>query len=212
MCDGEMLGGKNPPFRKHQIQTTTKLTKMKNNWTIASAAILSAALLTTTSCDKAKEAAATAKEKAAEVAKENEGKVKEGMDKAKEGLDKAKDAIMSALGGKLGGLGDMAKGLGGATTLSALKEKAGGIATMLGALKVDNLPEPIAKVLEMAKGAVAKLVGAAGKVPAEAGDDLAALSSSADETTKAAATELEAAKTATTGALDGLLKAVGLAK
>jgi len=178
---------------------------MKNIRTIASAALLSAALLITTSCDKAKEAAATAQEKGKEIAKEGEGKVKEG-------LDKAKVAVMEALTGKLGGLGDLAKGLGGATTLAALKEKAGGIAAMLDGLKLDNLPEPIAKALEFAKSAIAKLVGAAGKIPAEAGDDIAAMSSSADEATKAAATELATAKTESSSALEGLLKAVGLSK
>ena len=135
---------------------------------------------------------------------------KEGKSKVAEGLDKAKGAVMEALTGKLGGLGDLAKGLGGATTLSALKEKAGGLTAMLEGLKLDNLPEPIAKALEMAKSAVAKLAGAAGKIPAEAGDDIAAMSTSADEATKAAATELTTAKTETSSALEGLLKAVGL--
>lgn len=192
---------------------------MKNIRTVASTVLLSAALLITTSCDKAKDAAASAKEKGKEIAKESDGKVKEGLDKAQEGLnkaqeglDKAKGAIMEALTGQLGGLGDLAKGLGGATTLSALKEKAAGITALLGGLKLDNLPEPIAKVLEMAKSAVAKLVGAAGKIPAEAGDDIAAMSSSADEATKSAATELATAKTETSSALEGLLKAVGLSK
>ena len=109
-------------------------------------------------------------------------------------------------------LGDLAKGLGGAPTLSALKEKAGGIAAMLEGLKLDNLPEPIAKALEFAKSVVGKVVSAAGKIPAEVGDDIAAISSSADEATKAAATELATAKTETTSALESLLKAVGLAK
>ena len=38
-------------------------------------------------------------------------------------------------------LGDLAKGLGGATTLSALKEKAGGIAAMLEGLNLDYAVE-----------------------------------------------------------------------